>query len=397
MSAEATARVQYFDRQYLRTQDFVAEQAYHLAMRRRHNIGHHTWGIVSGLELVFDDTGLRVQPGVAIDGYGRELVLPERVPLGNEAFLDKGAVLDVALVYNLLDSDPVPLGYGSCGDDTRRYYRRVERPDVSLERTQGEDADRRHPAEVAEGDQDFGPNRTPYDDPRRLWPVFLGTVTSDLETPPSYTIDQANRPYAGLRGEAIAAPSGRARMQLGAEHESDPRRFAVSAASKGRPLLEVTRGGRLTVRGDARVNGDLTLTNGAVEFRVGAATSEPPVFGNPWRIYGVRTQPASATDPSLFELRIELGGEPPDNQLVVGAFSEEDRAFRPVLTVAGRVVTVDGSLVVKGGIDLPPLVDLLAHQASFDNLAEALVQRNCEQAKALREALKTALPGDCPP
>src|SRR4029450_10724774 len=101
MSAEATARVQYFDRQYLRTQDFVAEQAYHLAMRRRHNIGHHTWGIVTGLELVSDASGLYVRPGFAIDGYGRELILPDRVAIDGQVFLDKGAVLDVALVYNL--------------------------------------------------------------------------------------------------------------------------------------------------------------------------------------------------------------------------------------------------------------------------------------------------------
>jgi hypothetical protein len=394
MSAEATARVQYFNHQYLRTQDFVAEQAYHLAMRRRHNIGQHTWGIVTGLELVSDASGLYVRPGFAIDGYGRELILPDRVPIDGQVFLDKGAVLDVALVYNLHDSDPAPPGYGDCGEEAQDYYRARERPDVSLAPTEGEDADRRNPAEVAEGDRDFGPHRTPYDDPRRLWPVFLGTITSDLQPVPSYKTDQTNRPYAGLRGEAIIAPSGKARLQLGAEDDNDQRRFVVSADPQSRPLLEVTSSGRLSVRGDARVTGDLTLANGAVEFQVGAATA-PPVNGrHPWRIYGVRTPDPTTPTASLFDLRVELGGETGESQLAVGAFSEEDQAFRPVLTVAGQVVTVDGSLVVKGGIeDLADLVDrLIAHQGLLKDLADALKAKDPIRAKALRDALVKAVP-----
>jgi hypothetical protein len=394
MSAEATARVQYFSHQYLRTQDFVAEQAYHLAMRRRHNIGQHIWGIVTGLELVSDASGLYVRPGFAIDGYGRELILPDRVPIGGQVFLDKGAVLDVALVYNLQDSDPVTPGNGACGDEARDYYRAREQPHLSLAPTEGQDADRRHPAEVAEGDRDFGPHRTPYDDPRRLWPVFLGTITSDLQPTPSYTLHQTNRPYAGLRGEAIIAPSGKARLQLGAEDDSDQRRFAVSAGTPGQPLLEVTRLGRLSVRGDARVAGDLTLVNGAVEFQVGAATADPPVTGHPWRIYGVRTPDPATPNAFLFDLRIELGGQGGASELTVGSFSEEDKAFRPVLTVADQVVTVDGSLVVKGGIeDLADLVErLVAHQGSLNDLANALEARDSQRAEDLRDALVLEVP-----
>jgi hypothetical protein len=158
----------------------------------------------------------------------------------------------------------------------------------------------------------------------------------------------------------------------------------------------MTKGGRLSVRGDARVAGDLTIVNGAVEFQVGAATAEPPVVGHPWRIYGVRLQDPSAGvgGPSLFELCIELAGPDPDSQLAVGSFSEEESAFRPVLTVAGQVVTVDGSLVVKGGIeDLADLVDRLAgHQGSLAVLVADLVRRDPIRAEDLRDALVAGVP-----
>src|SRR5215207_6199504 len=71
------SRVRYTPRQFLGAQDFTDEQAYHLGMHRRHNIAHHTWGIVRGLELIVEDEdSLFVQPGFAVDGFGRELLLP---------------------------------------------------------------------------------------------------------------------------------------------------------------------------------------------------------------------------------------------------------------------------------------------------------------------------------
>src|SRR4051794_36475062 len=107
MVDNSITRVQYYERQFLRTQDFNDEQAYHLAMHRRHNIGPHTWGIVYGLALVIDtENGLAVQPGVAIDGYGRELILAEKSSLKVKDFENKDSdVLDVWLIYNRASTD----------------------------------------------------------------------------------------------------------------------------------------------------------------------------------------------------------------------------------------------------------------------------------------------------
>jgi hypothetical protein len=53
MDIEIT-RVNYYDGQYLGPTDFTDEQAYHVAMRRRHHLAHHTWGLVRGLTLAVD-------------------------------------------------------------------------------------------------------------------------------------------------------------------------------------------------------------------------------------------------------------------------------------------------------------------------------------------------------
>lgn len=76
--AEPIKRVHYFDHQFLRESDFTAEQDYHKEMRRIHNRVLHTWGIAEGLALSFAAGASRVTvgQGIAIDGQGREIVLP---------------------------------------------------------------------------------------------------------------------------------------------------------------------------------------------------------------------------------------------------------------------------------------------------------------------------------
>jgi hypothetical protein len=83
--ADPVTRMNYFDHQFLRAEDFTLEQQYQNRMRRLHNNTLHTWGIVTGLEVDFASgaTSVSVAKGVAIDSLGQEMVLD-------------GASLDVA-------------------------------------------------------------------------------------------------------------------------------------------------------------------------------------------------------------------------------------------------------------------------------------------------------------
>jgi hypothetical protein len=78
-------RVRYRERQRLAAEDLQAEQRYRLAAMGRHLLGPHQWGVVRGLWLVADAVrgpgNWLLAPGVAIDGYGRELLVTRPIEI----------------------------------------------------------------------------------------------------------------------------------------------------------------------------------------------------------------------------------------------------------------------------------------------------------------------------
>jgi hypothetical protein len=88
-------RLNYYEGEYLGAVDFEAEQEYHRDMRRRHNLGPHTWGIVTGLEIAQflnggpnNEVDVYIQPGMAVDGFGREIVIFTPLELTADMFVD---------------------------------------------------------------------------------------------------------------------------------------------------------------------------------------------------------------------------------------------------------------------------------------------------------------------
>lgn len=86
-------RLNYYEGEYLGAGDFDAEQQYHRDMRRRHSIGQHTYGIVAGLDLAQVPNGgpngevdVFLMPGMAVDGFGREIVVLSKAQLTQEPF-----------------------------------------------------------------------------------------------------------------------------------------------------------------------------------------------------------------------------------------------------------------------------------------------------------------------
>lgn len=78
-----SARNRYFTGKFLTARDFAGEQHYHRSRHLLHNRMLHGWGIVCGLNVTphpnpaCQDRFVVVGPGMALDCYGRELVLEQ--------------------------------------------------------------------------------------------------------------------------------------------------------------------------------------------------------------------------------------------------------------------------------------------------------------------------------
>jgi hypothetical protein len=120
-------RLNYFTHQFLREQDFQAEQAYHIAMRREHNRLLHGWGVVQGLEVrKKSDHEITIEAGTAIDDKGREIFLATPVVRNLSAF-ERSSHVYVTIAY-AETWDEVD-HHSSGGVDA--YTRVTESPEVS--------------------------------------------------------------------------------------------------------------------------------------------------------------------------------------------------------------------------------------------------------------------------
>ena len=102
-------RLHYFTHQFLVESDFTDEQQYHLAMRRRHNAALHDYGVADGLAVTRSgDREITIQPGMAIDRDGRELVLLDSriVSLSDAAAFPGGATVHLTIAWHEEESDP---------------------------------------------------------------------------------------------------------------------------------------------------------------------------------------------------------------------------------------------------------------------------------------------------
>jgi hypothetical protein len=105
----AIKRPRYFDHQFLIEADFTAEQQYHLGMRRRLNRLLYSPGIVEGLAV--QKTAAKVvtvQPGVAIDRSGQEIIVEENrvIDLSNAALFPANATVFITAAYQELETEP---------------------------------------------------------------------------------------------------------------------------------------------------------------------------------------------------------------------------------------------------------------------------------------------------
>lgn len=351
-------RPTYADRQFLQAADLRADQDYHRHMRWRHNLALHSWGVVAGLAVTLPTDGgdrVRVETGMAIDGFGRELVLAQPGEEAGQQRLDRGQAYDVWLEYAL--------------DDKAGPNRLKERPWVRVRPTVDRpSADPAVPPGVPTADLEFGADRPPPADDRP-WPVFLARL--DFQEG-GWVPDTRGRRYAGLVADRVVSPDGSAATVLltGIDPDRDDYRFAVSVAGadweKNPPFLAVREpsGGPTIDLRAARVMvaGDLVMHKGsAVEFQANSPAATAAHAGElagagHWRMYhhfSTPTPTPADPNPTGFsdELRVTMPAAPAGGgRVVFGSFGEQGK-FVPVLAVKDdKSVEVYGTLRVKGRV-----------------------------------------------
>lgn len=259
MASSGIKRMRYSERQYLRTKDFKDEQYYHVVQRRRHSISHHTDGIAYGLDIqsiqTVDGTDLFVvTPGVAVDKFGREIVVSTTSPLevnkitaqlGNENIEKK---LNVWIVYDARPSNLPSSGYQVCESEeatrTQESYRFIyqDNPPFNL------------------GGPDTPP--VPYvdlpDDPTAWSPVFLGEITWDGNK--ITEVDPKERRYIGIVASYIVPPID----------QRDERTVTVEAKEMKISGLQEGESARLVLDGNAHIRG------GEVVFQKKKPSTEDP-------------------------------------------------------------------------------------------------------------------------
>ena len=141
---KSPVRNRYFHGKLLDVYHFELESDYMNAKRHLLNRLVSGYGVVCGLDVKCepDDRHVVVEPGVAIDKWGREIVVPERTrpiaipehllvaeggetqgyqkqkagyPKGEERPEDDEGAFRVMLCYHECDSDPTPVMAGDCG------------------------------------------------------------------------------------------------------------------------------------------------------------------------------------------------------------------------------------------------------------------------------------------
>jgi hypothetical protein len=226
-------RVQWRERQRLHAADLVAEQFYRVQAMGRHHLAPHDWGVVRGLWLMRPNPrrwlDWRVTEGVAIDGYGRELILRGPLDFTLPADAEAGTIYRVFLYYCESPSTIPPCA--PCREDpaprTVQFSQLVvsssitpvtgDAADLSLARAAGTVPD------------------------ASAWPVLIGSIALEANAPPIPTTR-----YHRQRASILAAPSGAVTLRQGMLGPDDRYHVLLStnaAATSPERRLAVDRDG----------------------------------------------------------------------------------------------------------------------------------------------------------
>ena len=352
MASNSVERLNYYQRQHLGAQDFIDAQNYQRDMRRRHNIGPHLWGIVIGLELVEREVEgggtareVIILPGVAVDGYGREIVVFRPISLDPALFLRFGTAnhYSVWIGYEEESANSNNSAF-TCEDDafnrTVESFRIYVEPDdpqptevvVDGDTTNASNPDLRIPPDLSVPYQEL-----PQDD-LDFWLIPLGEVRWDG----SQFIEAAagrltlGRQYAGLVGAELFAPA--ASLLIKDRYTASP----IADADAG---VAVELEGSLQVERDITAKDDVHVDGGMIDFRLEDGTEE-----GLFHIQRITSEVVPSSD-----LQVKIGDESDgENRFAIVSEDEQDRFTVQddgTTNVHGNT-TIDGDLTIANSHNL---------------------------------------------
>nr|WP_046284321.1 hypothetical protein [Mycobacterium sp. UM_NZ2] len=344
MWLDEVARPTYRDGQYLGALDFIAEQDYQTSMRRRLSIGQHTWGIFFGLSLREvaregdpNTVDVFLDPGLATDGYAREIVVFYPYALDLAAFqqpqIGGAQWVQVFLAHLAQPSLPPRPGYERC-EDPDLTYRALETFRVVVgPQAKPRDAIVLAGREMAESelspDLSVPAQALPDEDERRRWLVPVGWVKWNgvdgwTKTTDAETVQVASgRVYGGAIAGSVLSDSGSIVL-------ADRRHTPLGAADAG-VLVDVQ--GSLRVERQAGIGTAAVATTPLSVRTVGATQSllrvEDPNGAEIWSLganvggrLGLSVVETGAAVPRLFVRRggrVGVGTATPSRPLSVRA------------------------------------------------------------------------------
>src|SRR5262245_43255409 len=211
--------------------------------RERHNRFLHSWGIAFGLQLTTEDrqdtSGKcvegSVQPGIAIDGTGREIVVTEAFRLSEDLF-DQ---LNVA--ENITDpNNPPKYPVFIVGRDQRQQQPAISRSACfrgePTRTTEGFEIGFGRVGDAANLDEQPLPELGQDVSPSiGAWKILLGFVqwNGTHFTAKNDDADGIARRYVGVNAEDVASPSGSLTLRSNDRHQSDKAALIIDNTNNG--------------------------------------------------------------------------------------------------------------------------------------------------------------------
>ena len=275
----------FYEGQILGAADLEASVQYDRGQLARHERFLHLWGIAGGLELTGQKKTLasgapyqevQLEAGMAVDGTGREIVVPEAQIVSAEIFAqmnvaisDPDAWYPVFLIGRDESAAPPQLATGTCGSS--RSVRFIE----GFEYTFGRPG--------AEADLDIQDQPALTDPPQGRWRVLLGFVQWDAgikrfkNVAPDF--GGVSRRYAGVQADEVAARKGRLTLRTQTEIEAGKPALVLNESDEW-PLQfgQITATGsvtpvfRVNAKGDVKAEGTLSGTLIGVLVESGVAS-----------------------------------------------------------------------------------------------------------------------------